>query len=29
MRDSQPYTANENCNKIMVGNDGEKYKIIF
>ena len=29
IRNSPPYPANENCNKIMVGNDGEKYKIIF
>jgi hypothetical protein len=28
MRDSPPYPANENCNKIMVGNDGEKYKSV-
>jgi len=24
-RKSPPYPANENCNKTMVGNDGEKY----
>ena len=28
IRNSPPYPANENCNKIMVGNDGEKYKSV-
>jgi hypothetical protein len=28
IRNSPPYSANENCNKIMVGNDGEKYKSV-
>lgn len=28
MRDSPPYPANENCDKIMVGNDGKKYKSV-
>jgi hypothetical protein len=27
-RNSPPYPANENCNKIMIGNDGKKYKSI-
>lgn len=26
IRNSPPYPANENCNKIMTGNDGNKYK---
>jgi hypothetical protein len=25
-RNSPPYPANENCNEIMVGNDGNKYE---
>lgn len=28
MRDSPPYPANENCNKIMIGNDGNEYKSV-
>lgn len=28
IRNSPPYPANENCDKIMVGNDGEKYKSV-
>jgi len=26
IRNSPPYPANENCNKIMTGNDGNEYK---
>jgi len=28
MRDSPPYPANENSNKIMIGNDGNEYKSV-
>jgi hypothetical protein len=28
IRNSPPYSANENCNKIMIGNDGKKYKSV-
>jgi hypothetical protein len=28
MRNSPPYPANDNCDKIMTGNDGNKYKSI-
>ena len=28
IRNSPPYPANENCNKIMVGNDGKKYESV-
>lgn len=27
-RKSPPYSANENCGKIMMGNDGKKYKSV-
>ena len=27
-RNSPPYPANENCNKIMIGNDGNEYKSV-